>query len=153
MSSFDFNLTELVPIYQAAIDKLIDEMGKNVTLVYKPTVTSVSTSSDPIFGGNRSPTSQPTTTTQNTKTIKALIEWTPKDMIRQYDIKLEQGQVVATTKSYLTDVPDILRCEHAILNSDSKGFIGYKFRILREPIPLGLQQDRYALTFWQRIST
>jgi hypothetical protein len=131
------DLTSLIPTYQEAIDSIIDQMGKNVTLYFKSTVTNVNEGFfDPIRGDIRKPSYSETNSesapivTENTKTIKALIRNTPSDFER-FGLKVNNPQGVVRLKTFLTDVPDLVRCEYMMPNSDSADYANSRYRLLR----------------------
>jgi len=147
---------DLVDIYQGEIDSLIDNMGKPVVLYFKSTVTNVSQSVDdyvledeirkPSF---KLPSVDQPIETENTVTITALIKHNPADFQR-YGLQIDDPQGIVRLKTYLTDVPNILKCEYAIVNADSRAIVENRYRLIRQPIPVGLKEDRYAISFWQR---
>jgi hypothetical protein len=147
----------LVPIYQAAIDDIINKMGKSVVLHFVSTVTNVQTSFDDIVnpGDTRMPDYKETSSVpapdvvENTKTIKALHSYAPKEW-RQVAPHVNEAQSVLRLKTFLTDVPDLTRCQYIVPSSGSQNTIPSKFRLLKEAIPVGLQTDRYAITYWER---
>jgi hypothetical protein len=152
------DLTNLVRIYQENIDALLESMGKPVILYFEETITNIK----PEFNDSvrdedlRKPsykTDIPNSTpsvVQNTKTIKALIQYNPRDF-ESFGIQVNQPDSVIRLKTFLTDVPDLKRCDHIVPNADSVNIVEAKYRLLREAIPRGLQEDRYAITYWHRV--
>lgn len=150
------DLTNLVPIYADAIDDIINQMGKSCELHFKDTVTGVnSTFVDKVRSADtRMPDykeqSTPPTVSENTEIITALVKYNPSDY-RNFGLRIDKPEGIVRLKTFLTDVPSILRCEFMIPNVNSKGFVNTKYQLLREPIPIGLKIDRYAISFWARI--
>ncbi len=148
----------LVHIYQGEIDSLIENMGKDVEIHFKSTQVSVPQEFfDPIRGeGTRMPDYKNTGSiaapveTENTRTIKALIKHAPSDY-EDFGIKVDNPKGIVRLKTYLTDVPDLVRCDFIIPNISSKEIIGAKYRIIRAAVPVGLKYDRYSITFWEMI--
>lgn len=149
------NIDEIVAIYQDSIDTLIDKLGKNVKLVFKPTVQNVSDELlDPIRDNESKKPSYKVepleVSVENYRIIKALIKHTPKEYIN-FGLKIEHPENIVRLKTYLTDIPDLLRAEKIITNYDSEQLISLEYRILMDPVPAGLKEDRYAISFWERI--
>jgi hypothetical protein len=152
------DLSTVVPIYQENIDALINQLGKNVTLYFKTTISNVSEEFDDSIReeslrkpGYKTTSEDPAPTeTQNTLTIKALIQYNPNNYER-FGIRVNQPSSIIRLKTFLTDIPSILRAEYVVPNVDSKDIIFGKYRLIGDPIPVGLQADRYAVSFWERV--
>lgn len=151
-------LGDLVNIYQAEIDGLINSLGKNVTLYFKPTISAVN---DQFFdvvrpGDELKPEYKGTASspepikTDNIKVIKALLKWSTRNN-ENYSVNQEIPRGTLRLKTFLSDVPDLQRCEYIIPNSDSTGIILAKYKLSKQPQPVGLQKDRYAITYWELI--
>jgi hypothetical protein len=148
----------VVQIYQSNIDSLISVMGKEVTLVFPDTVTNVKSDyDDPLrHDVSRKPDFKNTSIdpipirTPNTKTIKALTKDDPKEF-KDFNIRVDNAQAIVRLKTMLTDVPDLRRCSYIIVHSKIKDILEAKFRLIREPVPTGLQEDRYAISYWIHI--
>ena len=54
------------------------------------------------------------------------------------------------TIGYLTDLPKLNKAKALIANKDVNGYEEYRFVKAAEPIPYGLQQNRYVVCFWSR---
>jgi hypothetical protein len=150
-------LSKIVGVYQKEIDGLISSFGKNVTLYYKPTTSNIQSDFDDFRPDEiRKPDFKAETTeeipvvTQETDVIKALLEYNPKDF-QNLDLNIKTPNSILALKTYLSYVPKLKRCQYIIPNSDSKDIAGGKFTLIREPIPIGLQIDRYSISYWQRI--
>jgi hypothetical protein len=152
------SFSDLVKVYQTEIDSLIENLGKNITLYFKPTVTNVQDEFDDPLRENelRKPSYKGTPEvpapdeTQNTKIIKALIKYDPKDF-EHFGLRVDHPSAVIRLKSFLTDVPDLLRCQYIKPNVNSQDIIFGNYKIIRAPIPVGLQKDRYSISYWERI--
>jgi hypothetical protein len=148
---------KLIKIYQDRIDELINELGKNVLLVFEETITNIKNEFyDPITGEISKPLYDTTTAsnepnvTQNTKIIKALTLHNPRDF-ESFNLRVDKPQDVIRLKTFATDIPDLKRCKYLISNYDIAQLTEMKYKMLREPVPAGLQEDRYAISFWERI--
>lgn len=149
------NYNKLVKLYQDSIDEFINNLGKNILVVYESTISSVSDSfNDPIrIDSVKQPDFKKTTTSsaptvvENSETIKALITYNPKDF-ESFNLKLNDDANVIRLKTYITDIPKLKRCSYIIPNYDVEQLHQTKFSLLRAPIPRGIQQDRYAYTYW-----
>jgi hypothetical protein len=148
----------LVKIYQGEIDSLIQNMGKDVIIHFHKTETTVDPEFfDPIRGtGTRMPDYKETDSigqpaeTNNTRTIKALVKHTPDDY-ETYGIKVKNPKGIVRLKTFLTDIPDLMRCDYIVPNAGSVAIVGAKFRLIRTPVPVGLKHDRYAISFWEMV--
>lgn len=144
---------QVIQIYQAEIDSLIDTLGKTVTLYFPSTIVSNdSPQDDAISGGVKKPaykTTNPQVITPNTLQIRALIKYNPADF-QHFGIKIDKPVGLLRLKTYLTDVPNLVKAEYVVPNDLSRGIIDTKYKLIREPIPQGLGRDRYAISFWER---
>lgn len=162
---------ELIKIYQSRIDALVNQLGKSVVLEFEPVVTpcdncmydSMQNRSTGVYktGG---PTPFPrgqkcprckgkgVFESRETRCIKALIKWNPRD----YDsggVDVATPQAVVRTKCLLSDAALISRASTAIVNAEAQDLMRMRVRRLRGPIPVGLREDRYAITFWELIDS
>lgn len=150
-----FNIPKsLITLYQAGIDDLINQIGKNITLYFKPTITNVENQFKDIVRNDSlkkpnfaTPVSDNPSIVYNTKVIKALLQHNPRDF-ETFGIKFQQGQDVLRVKCFLTDIPDLNNCEYMIPNSDVQNVVYNKYKMLRQAVPQGLQEDRYSISFW-----
>lgn len=150
------NLTDIVKIYQENIDELIVSLGKDVVLHFEEIVENVSDGqNDHIRDGSLKypsfKTQGPTgpTITETTTTIKALLKFNPKDYIIPKGTQIEDMNGVVRLKTFLKEVPDLKRCKYIEVSPDSSSIVYNKYRLVREPIPVGLKYDRYAISFWK----
>lgn len=150
------DLSGIPKIYREQIDNVLNTLGKNVKIVYQPTVTSVNTSfNDPIRNRDTRKPSYKTTNsapapavTENSDTIKALINWNPKDF-EDYGISVEAGDTIVRLKTYITDLHKLNRADYIIPNVDVEPAHQQKFTMIRQPTPRGLGLDRYVYTYWK----
>ena len=149
------NLRKVIKPYRQHIDNMINNMGKDLTLHFVKKTTTVNDGfNDPVRNkSTRKPNfksaageTAPTRVT-NTKTIKALIEWDPKDF-KDFTGKVNKRDTVIRVKTYLTDVPDLLQCKYVVPNSEHENIHLQQFKLFRAPMPRGLGEDRYAYTYW-----
>lgn len=147
------NIDSLVPLYQDAIDQLINALGKNILVVFKPTVVSTTDAvQDDLRGeGVKSPSFKGAgpTVAANVSTIIGLIKYNPADYIKYFG-PIEKGQNIVRIKTFLTNLDDLTRAQYVIPSYDARKYVQAKYKLLREPIPIGLQEDRYCVTFWER---
>lgn len=153
------NLSKLVPIYAAAIDNILEQMGKNVILTFGTAISTPTTDFDDNLrrDAQRKPDFKQTaidlapTRTTYTRTLKCLIKNNPKEF-SNYGIRINDPKnATVRLKTYLTDVPDLRRCLYVQVHSDVGAIIDSKFKLIMEPIPTGLKVDRYAYTYWEHI--
>lgn len=160
---------DLIQIYQSRIDALINQLGKNVLLIFDPIIEPCTNCFFDIVGNRSNGIYRPGGSIpfsrgqkcpfckgigflerENAKCLKCLIKWSPKEM-SDYSISVEKRNGVARLKSFLTDVPDIIRAKEIVVNHDIEGTIKLRTRLIRGPIPVGLRSDRYAITYVELI--
>jgi hypothetical protein len=160
---------DLIGIYQARIDALINQLGKNVLLEYDPIVTPCPncyfdaeskrstgvykpTGPTPFPRGQKCPHCKGAGTVEErvTKCIKCLLKWNPSDYA-SYGVSVVDPKGIVRTKGYLTDSAAISRASSAIVNYDIHATMRLRVRRIRGPVPVGLRQDRYCITFWELI--
>lgn len=159
----------LVQIYQDRIDALINQLGKSVLLefdaVKQPCPNCVF---DPIrnrstgiyiSGGPRSfergrqcpwCKGRGFEETVSTKCIEALLKWNPKDS-RKYGISLSNHKSVVRIKTFITEADDLIRAKTAIADYQEIETTIARVRLIKNPIPVGLQESRYCISFWELI--
>ena len=158
---------ELIGIYQSRIDALINQLGKNVFLEFKKTrvacpnclFDTMRDRSRGIFrpGGPR-PFARGRSCpwckgkgfeeTDNNKCIKALLKWNPRDAA-DYGLSLSDHKGIVRIKTFLTEYKDLVRAETAIVNHDIADIANFRVKLIRGPIPVGLREDRYCISFWE----
>ena len=147
-----FNI--LVGIYEAEIDGLLNTMGKDCLLVFYEVITNPNTGiSDPLRDDSRRPNYQSNSpqpvSNRETKQIRVLTQHNPSDY-ENFGVKIREPNDLVKIKSFITDVPDLKRCDYIIPDINVQGIVGAKYKLLREPIPRGLKNNRYAVSYWER---
>ena len=157
---------ELIDIYQSRIDALINQLGKHVLLQFEPVRTpctncyydTIRKRSNGIYrpGGPR-PFSRGRKCpyckgrgfleTEATECIHALLKWNPSEA-EDYGISVTDHQGVVRIKTYLTHLPSLMRAETAIVNYDIQDVLKLRVSKIKGPIPVGLREDRYCISFW-----
>lgn len=82
------------------------------------------------------------------KCIKCLIKWNPKDA-ENFGIAISQTKGIVRLKTYLTEADDLMRAKTVIVNHDIIDQMKLKVRLIQGPIPVGLREDRYCISFWE----
>jgi hypothetical protein len=158
---------DLIQIYQSRIDALINQLGKNVLLIFDPIIEPcVNCTFDTV--GNRStgiykvggpipfPRGQKCPyckgsgflERENAKCLKCLIKWNPKEALN-FGISVEKRDGVVRLKAFLSDAPDLVRCKYAVVNHDIENILRLRVRLIQGPIPVGLREDRFCISFWE----
>lgn len=171
-----FTLTlPIKSIIQQALDDLITELGKNVRLVYPAKwVSCVNCVYDNI--GHKSsnyyksggPLQFPNggicplcngkgkIEQEVTETIRMLCSFDPKDFYRpvpQVDVRLPYGSRIQT-KCYLSDLPKIMRADHAVFETDIESVLRQTYKLASEPADVSnIVQGRYVVADWSRIAS
>lgn len=161
-------------IISDAIDDLIDQLGKNVKLVYPPIAVPCTCQADLIgkkgpgiwSTGNPSPKSWSGTTgcplcngegkqyEESSDTIVLLCNTDIKtfENIKGIDVRLRQSGSIIQTKGYITDLPKILKCQYAIFQTDIEGIQQYRYELVGDPIDANnIIQNRYFIALWRRV--
>jgi len=145
------NLAPLIPIYQNGIDNLLLQLGKPVKLFFKPTKIVVSEQDVDVL--REEETLRPSyktdvleTETENSIIIKGLLEFNPRDFIRLGERAQSDDQIVKI-KTMLTDLPNLERAEYCV--PDWHGDHSKRFKMFQTPIPQGLMESRYCVSFWK----
>jgi hypothetical protein len=161
------DLSFVVPIYQENIDALIDQLGKNITAYigevstdcpncdYDPVRKASSgryTSGGPIpfVNGTTCPycSGKGKTITNVTSSFKGLVKWNPRDFNR-LDLQINESENICRLKTFLSDIPNLMRAKYIVIDTAAQGTLGNKMYLLRKPIPIGLQESRYAVSYWR----
>ncbi len=161
---------KLIQVYQSRIDALINQLGKNVLLQFDPirepcpnclfdTIRKRSLGifkpggPRPFIKGRKCPycKGRGLLETPVTKCIKCLTKWNPRDA-ENYGISIQQRKGLVRLKTFLTESDDLRRARTVVVNSDVSDQMTLKMRLLKGPIPVGLQEDRYCITFWELMS-
>ena len=152
------DLSKVVPIFQSAIDAVLAQMGKPCLVVFEDTISNTTANFEDTVNQNElkkpnfkadSISDQPVIT-KNSIIITALTNHSPKEF-KTFNINVREGADILRLKTLLTDAPSLIRAKYVIPNYDSLATIGYKYRLVRNPVPRGLQVDRYAVSYWERI--
>lgn len=160
----------LIRLYQDRIDALLNQLGKNVVLEFDPVqtpcpnclfdpITNRSTGvyrdagPEPFPRGRKCPycKGEGVVTSNETRCIKCLIKWAPKDAMN-YGLTVTDPRAIVRTKCLLTNAPLIARARTAIIDYGISDVTRLKVKRLRGPVPVGLREDRYAITFWQLVN-
>lgn len=160
---------ELISIYQSRIDALVNQLGKDVVLEFDPVVSPCTNCTydamnnrstgvyhaggpTPFPRGQRCPRckGKGVIEQRETRCIKALIKWSPRDY-NGNGIGVADPKAIVRTKSFLSDASLIARASTAIMNASVCSLMRLRVRRLRGPIPVGLREDRYAIAFWELI--
>lgn len=159
----------LIRIYQSRIDALINQLGKNVYLEFDPIRESCSNCTfdvirkrstgiyrvggpRPFIRGRKCPycKGRGFLETAVNKCIKCLIKWNPEDA-KNFGIAITQKSGVVRLKTFLTEADDLMRAKTIIVNHDIVNQMKLKVRLIQGPIPVGLREDRYCISFWELI--
>ena len=162
---------DLIEIYQGRIDSLINQLGKNVLLEFNPIKEPCTNcefdviknrsngiyktgGSIPFPRGQKCPYCKGLgfLETQTTKCIKCLIKWSPKEL-RNYNISVQKYTNIVRLKTFLTDADDMIRAKTALVDYDISDMFAQRVRLIRGPIPVGLREDRYCISFWEIIDS
>jgi len=161
--------SDLIDIYQSRIDALINQLGKNVYLEFTPirepcpnceydTMRKRSTGvyktggPRPFARGLKCPycKGRGFTETPVNKCIKCLIKWNPEDA-KNYGISVSKMGGIVRLKTYLTEADDLSRAQTVIVNHDIVNQMKLKVKLVQGPVPVGLREDRYCISFWELI--
>lgn len=151
--SATWDITNIITTYQDNIDRLIDQLGKPVMLFFHPVKTNLTDDNYSVIHGDKKLPefkANSVVETRSSVQIKALIKWNPKE-VNKYNINFKEGKAIIRLKTMLTDVPNLTRCEYIIPNYESVGIISNRFKLIMMPIPVGLGEDRYAISFWEEV--
>lgn len=161
----------LIQVYQDNIDALINQLGKDVYLNFDPTrIDCPNCEFDPIRNrssgrpkkggprpfvrGRQCPycKGRGFIEEENQKCIKCLIKWNPKDL-QDYGISLRDEVDVVRFKTFLTSYDDFVRAKTAFSNVAQSDSFRIKVRKIKGPVPVGLREDRYCVSFWEVMDT
>jgi len=160
---------ELVGIYQGRIDALINQLGKDVYLNFDPIREDCPNCEydfirkrsrgiytpggpRPFERGRKCPycKGHGFLETDNQKCIKCLIKWNPRDAA-QYGINVRDYKDVVRFKTFLYSFDDLVRAKTAISNVVISDTLNLKVRMIMGPIPVGLRESRYCISFWELV--
>lgn len=166
-----FTLTDdIKQIARDAIDDLIDELGKDCTLLYPPkTVHCANCVFDPIGkkSSGRYLTGGPvffpvgslcplcngagTRAEQVSEVVRFLCAWTPQDFYMPVPrgITVPEGRI--QTKGYMTDFPKVMQCVEMIVENPLEPVLRARFKLVGEPVDRSnIIQGRYFVARWER---
>ena len=160
--------SQLIQTYQDSIDTIINELGKNCILYFPPkVVTCYNCVYDPIgqkssnvyLNGGPAPFANGAIcplcggdgniASEQNRVIKMTLKWNPKDF-KNYNISINHPSNICKTKTFLTYLSDIKRCDYIVIDSDQITSQDMRCYRIGEPSIVGLQQSRYIITFWER---
>lgn len=159
----------LIDIYQSRIDALINQLGKHVLLEFTPIMTSCincyydsvrkrsngvykSGGPRPFSRGRKCPYCKGRGFLEEAvdECIHALLKWNPKEA-EDYGIAVSKHQGVVRIKTYLYHMSSLMRAKTAIVNYAIRDIMTMKVQKIKGPIPVGLREDRYCISFWELI--
>lgn len=157
----------LIKIYQSRIDALINQLGKNVHLEFDPILTPcpnctfdtirrrstgihIPGGPRPFSRGRKCPwcKGRGLLETPVTKCIKCLLKWNPRDF-ENFGISVSNNKGIVRLKTFLTECDDLSRAKTVIVNNDIVSQMKLKVKLVQGPIPVGLREDRYCISFWE----
>jgi len=159
----------IITVYQSHMDALINQLSRNVILRFQPqrspcpnctwdgsrkrsTGVYKQGGPRPFKLGRQCPYCKGIgiIETQSEKCIKCLIKWHPRE-IENYGISIKRIDSIVRLKTYLTEMDDLMRADSAIVDRDIEGLTKLEVRKIRNPVPMGLREDRYCVSFWELI--
>lgn len=154
------DLARVIPIYQSRITELIEQLGKPVMLYFDTMLTegtSTKFTDKAREGSLRKPVWKELTTdtaptiVPSTREIVALLKYNPRDFeIKSVSVDTAEGTV--RLKTFLRDVPDLLRADYIIPSSNDTNVVYQKYRMIKDPTPVGLQENFFAVSYWELIT-
>ena len=157
----------LIAIYQSRIDALINQLGKNVRLIFDPVLTPCPNclydvlrkrsngiyrtgGPRPFKRGRKCPycKGKGLNETSVEKCIKCLLKWNPMDA-ENYGISISGKKGIVRMKTFLTSADDMIQAKTAIANYDIRSQMKLNVKLISGPIPVGLREDRYCISFWE----
>lgn len=170
-----FSITNVVPTAQAAIDTIIQILGKPCRLVYPPLTVACNNCGFDSIGKRSTGTyieggPQPFPRGQNcplcggkywieqqqTDSITMLISFNPKEWAsaglsipESVNIRVPGGS--AMSKGFLTDLPKIRRAKEVFLATNVEAYTRLRYTLAGEPLDVSnIVQGRYFVAFWNR---
>lgn len=166
--TFDIINDEDLTEWNEAISHVIESLAPTSTLLYPPRRTkcvncvldTIGNRSSNIYqSGGPAPFANGTICplcygagykeTQNSRTIKMLCYYTPKDIEKIAGVGVPKGIVM--TKGYMSDLPDIMSASEVLINSQLQPYIQERYKIWKEQVPQGFKNNYFVLCFWERI--
>lgn len=87
---------------------------------------------------------------ESTETIRMKVYWNPKDW-EDIGVDIQQSDGVIQTQAFVYDAPKIERCNYMIPVVKNEQTVIYKYKLLRKSIPHGFRQDKFFISFWERV--
>jgi len=84
------------------------------------------------------------------KCIRCLIRWNAKDSA-DYGISVMDHKNIVRFKTYLYNFDDLVRAQYAISNYDIMSMVKLRVRLIKQPVIVGLREDRYCISFWELV--
>jgi len=160
----------LIDIYQSRINALINQLGKHVFLEFPPVQTpcpncyydSIRRRSNgvyrsggprPFVRGRKCPHCKGVglLSESSNECIHALLKWNPKNS-EDYGISMSKHNGIVRIKTYLDHMSSLMRAQTAIVNYDIKDILTFRVKRIKGPIPVGLREDKYCISFWELLS-
>jgi hypothetical protein len=146
--------------YKEFADEMITSFGVSCSLIYTHQV-EVITESVPTVKQRRSLNIQNRNesagfsrgsstfkTVENTDTLTMRVYRNKKDFIKIGQIDVPDGAI--QTISYLSDLPKLNRAIALITDTQLSAHETYRYVKVSEPVPHGLEHDRYIICLWKR---
>ncbi len=159
----------LIGIYQSRIDEIINDLGKNTLLEFDPVRTPCPNclfdtlrnrslgifrigGPRPFKRGRKCPycKGRGLLEVAVTKVIKCLTKWNPEDS-ENFGVSMEKTEGIVRLKTFFTEADDLIRARTAVVNHDIVEQIELRVKLVKGPVPVGLREDRYCISFWELI--
>lgn len=162
---------EFIGIYQAGIDDLINQLGKNVLLNFNPVreqcrncyfdnIRGRSTGiyktnpagPRPFVRGRQCPwcKGRGYEETIQQKCIKCLIKWNPREL-KDYGLSVSDKADIVMFKTYAYNFDNLVRAKTAYSNIGISNIKQFLVRLIKGPVLIGLRESRYCISFWELI--
>lgn len=160
-----FDITpEIIQTYQDGIDDIIDQLGRIISVSMKPKLVDCPNCGwdsfrkrsnnryqaggpKPFTDGQQCPYCYGKGKLNNVRNVefKATVAWNPKDFEPFTQGSVETPRTIVKTKTYIWFRDHIEKCEHAIIED-------IVCKLIKKPIPRGLQESRYVVAYWEVIN-
>lgn len=161
---------DIIEIYQSRIDALINQLGKNIILNFDPKLdicinclydpvkkisTGIYRSGGPLFfqRGSQCPycKAKGFLETPVQKCIKALVQFNPKDAVN-YDISVNRARSIIRIKTFLDYADDLIKANSIWVDYAHIDALKIVAKMIRQPIPIGLRDSRYCISYFEQVS-
>lgn len=152
--AFSFDSSYLTSVYQERIDYAINNLGKDIVLyIARDPVETEPTEEefDPVRGQQiKHKNFKPSAFQKqyDIVTIKALVNNDPKDFQR-FNIQISNSANVVRLKTFMQHLPNLQKCEYILLPNSELSYS--KFKLIREPMKHGFKEERYCISYWERV--